>query len=344
MTNPMPLDAMVVAANATLADANRHRVVQPSPGAAPRFDLYHAGLSVCSQKVRTVLAEKGVPYRSHEMVILNSRGIYSAELTPAENYQPAYVKLRMRGGAQLGRPKASGYSGRSAVETEGFDACVVPTLVDGQTNEVIVDSVRICEYIDAQVPLPQRLIPAQSDVTTAVREQLAIVDGTPHPAVLYGFHPEDDRRPDFIKQVMSDVYELKISALRQLIDENRNDAELVATYEAKISKEAGGKSVARDPVKQHAVRAELQRIIEALDRQLAGRAAPWVCGPDFTLADVFWGVSLYRLHWLGLASLWSKLPRVAAYTQALYQRPSLRAAVLQWPSPMPASPHTADVV
>ena len=85
MTRQDNLDAMVAAADAAVADANRHSVVQARVGVAPRFDLYHAGLSVCSQKVRAVLAEQGVSYCSHEMVILNSRGIYSSELTPAEN-------------------------------------------------------------------------------------------------------------------------------------------------------------------------------------------------------------------------------------------------------------------
>ena len=342
MTSQTDLDTMLAAANACLADAGRHSLMQPSPGVIPRFDLYHAGLSVCSQKVRAVLAEKNVPYRSHEMVILNSRGIYSTELTPAENYQPGYVRLRLRGGAQL-RRRASGYTGRSSVTSEGFDPCVVPTLVDHHSARVIVDSVRICEYLDEQTPQPRKLIPDDSIAAAAVRHQMSIVDGTPHPAALYGFHPEDDRRPDFIKHVMSDVYDLKIAALRQLIDNNRNDAELVAAYDGKISKELGGKSVARDPTMQHAVRAELQGIVESLNDQLIKHAAPWVCGSAFTLADVFWGVSLYRLHWLGLAALWSRLPRVESYARQLYQRPSLRVAVIEWPSPMPASPHTADV-
>ena len=343
MTRDENLDAMVAAADTAVADANRHSVVQPRADVMSRFDLYHAGLSVCSQKVRTVLAEQGIPYRSHEMVILNSRGIYSAELTPAENYQPSYVKLRQRGNLQHARP-ATGYTGRSAVTTEGFDACVVPTLVDRELAQVLVDSLRICEHLDAQAPGAQRLIPNNAATAALVRQQLAIVDGTPHPAALYGFHPEDDRRPDFIKHVMGDVYDLKIAALHQLINDNRHDSELVAAYTHKISKELGGKAVAHDATMQRTIRAELQNLVEALSAHLTAHAEPWVCGSAFTLADVFWGVSLYRLQWLGLAPLWSRFPRVEAYSRLLYQRPSLRAAVIEWPSPMPASPHTAEVV
>ena len=341
MTRQPDLDAMVAAADASLADANRHSVVQARADVTVRFDLYHAGLSVCSQKVRAVLAEQSVPYRSHEMVILNSRGIYSAELTPAENYRPGYVKLRLSGGTQLARP-ATGYTGRSSVTTEGFDACVVPTLVDREAAAVIVDSLRICEHLDQQAPHAQRLIPEDATLAAAVRQQMAIVDRTPHPAALYGFHPEDDRRPDFIKHVMGDVYDLKVAALEQLINDNRGDSALVTAYTNKIAKELGGRAVAHDATKQRAVRSEMQAIVESLSTQLTKHAAPWVCGNAFTLADVFWGVSVYRLQWLGLATLWAQFPAVAAYAQQLYQRPSLRAAVIEWPSPMPASPHTTD--
>jgi hypothetical protein len=86
--------------NARLVDETRHRY----PESMAHQELYHAGLSVCSQKVRTVLAELEQPYVSHELSILNSRGIYSEELTPAENYYPEYVKLRMLGAKQAGLP------------------------------------------------------------------------------------------------------------------------------------------------------------------------------------------------------------------------------------------------
>ena len=129
--------------NARLVDETRHRY----PESTAHLELYHAGLSVCSQKVRTVLAELEQPYVSHELSILNSRGIYSEELTPAENYYPEYVKLRMLGAKQAGSRLASGYSGSSAVSSEGFDARVVPTLVDHEKDRVVVDSLRICEHL-----------------------------------------------------------------------------------------------------------------------------------------------------------------------------------------------------
>jgi glutathione S-transferase len=344
MNESNTIESLVAALNEELTDSNRNQLIGDSQGKAPRFELYHAGLSICSQKVRAVLAEKHAPYNSHEMVILNSRGIYSDELTPAENYSPHYVRLRLYGGKELEVGLAKGHRGVSSVETEGFDACVVPTLVDHENSRVIVDSKRICEYLDQELPEPVRLIPENPDSADAVLRQVSIVDQTPLPALLYGFHPDDDQRPDFIKAKMGDVYDLKVEALEQLIVANCDDPEVVEAYRAKISKEQGGKKLQYDAKFQNSVRTQTQDIIKALDEQLSSQGGPWVCGKDFSMADLTWGISLYRMHWQGLAPLWKDLPRVEEYTRRVYQRPSLWNAVIRFPSPMPESPHTADVL
>ena len=63
-----------------------------------------------------------------------------------ENYHPDYVRLRIRGAP--GREFVNGYTGRSSATTEGFDPCVVPTLVDHETDQVLIDSRFICDHID----------------------------------------------------------------------------------------------------------------------------------------------------------------------------------------------------
>ena len=343
MTESNTVASLVAAVNAELTDPKRNHFIGCEATDDPRFELYHAGLSVCSQKVRSVLAEKSIPYASHELSILNSKGIYSDELTPAENYSPNYVRLRLAGGKQLGLELASMHTGRSSVETEGFDACVVPTLVDMEKDGVIVDSKKIIEYLDHEIPGGTPLIPADPAQRAAVLEQVAIVDTTPQPALLYGFHPDDDQRPDFIKEKMVDVYELKVEALEALMNANSDDPELVEAYRSKISKEKAGKLLARDPATQYAIRAEAQAIIDGLDNQLAAHGNPWVCGANFTMADLTWAVNLYRMQWLGVGSLWKNLPRVQEYAHLLYKRPSIWNAVIKFPSPMPESPHTAGL-
>ena len=94
--------------------------------------------------------------------------------------------------------------------------------------------------------------------------------------------------------------------------------------------------------------AETLGIVENLDNRLAdGRT--WICGDTFTLADVFWAVSLYRMKWLGMAFAWqgqhqlntSQRPFVAAFSSRLFDRPAFRAATIDWPN-MPRSEYTAD--
>ncbi len=343
MNAPDNFEVLVAAANAELDDPGRNKVMYAQPGVTPRFELYHAGLSMCSYKVRVALAEKAVPYLSHELVIVAGRGLYADEFRPAENYRPGYVRLRLHGAAAQGWQLAEKHTMRTSVATEGFDACVVPLLVDHAKKAVIVDSKRILEHIDREAQGPA-LVPADPALAAEVMRQVDIIDGMPHPAMLYGFHPDDDRRPDFIKAVMADVYDGKVEQLRKLIEMNRHDAALVRAYEAKIAKELAGKAQQHDPGIQRRYRQEFVDLIHGLDAQLARRNDTWLCGPDFTLADVVWGVSLYRIHWLGYASLWGDLPRVRGYAQRLYHRPSIWNDVIHWPSPMPPSPHTADIV
>ena len=154
MTNTKPLMEMAAAARAAVLDPNRITVVGGNPN--PRFELFHAASSLCSQKVRTVLNEKALPYRSNDMRILGS--MEPSGLVPAEHYSPAYIRLRLIAARELGANFVSGYSGRTSVETEGFDPCVVPLLVDYQEGRVIADSQRICCYLDAVGRRPVQLI------------------------------------------------------------------------------------------------------------------------------------------------------------------------------------------
>jgi len=131
-------------------------------------------------------------------------------------------------------------------------------------------------HIDAVLPGTNRLVPTDLVQLENVQRQLNAVDLTPHPGLLYGFHPEDDRRPQPIKQAMSSVYEEKIEALTALIKANEADAYLVAAYQAKIAKEAGGREVRHDPGFQKDLRGFTRDILLKLDDDLRQK--------EFTLA------------------------------------------------------------
>ncbi len=102
--------------------------------------LYHNNMSTCAQKVRYVLAEKGLEWESVEL-----------NLRKGDQHTAHYLKLNPAG--------------------------VVPTLVNG--DAVIVESGVICEYLDDLVPAPP-LRPGTADRIAAMRLWIKYVDETIH--------------------------------------------------------------------------------------------------------------------------------------------------------------------
>ncbi len=325
----MALDVteLVGAANAPLTDPERNRKIGSGES---RFELYHFGLSICSHKVRAVLAEKGACYASHDIGILPPL---------MENYHPDYVRLRLHGAR--GRGFVSGFTGRSSIATEGFDPCVVPTLVDRSAGTVLVDSTAICEHVAANSDGGTDLLPQRH--RRSIADEMAVVDRTPHVALLYGAHPEGDYRPEKIREKMPRIHDYKIMKLMEGRSLAVGDATLVGAYHSKIVKEAAAKSFVATPDMMRSAASETVRIVGELDGRLEdGRQ--WVCGEQFTLADVFWAVSLFRLKWLGMDFCWkgghrlNDAPRsnVERYAERLFERESFRTAVIEWPTNPPS--------
>lgn len=321
------LQDYVHAANAPLNDPDRNRHVG---GGSSRFELYHFALSVCSHKVRTCLIEKGAPFTSHDINILPPL---------LENYHPDYVRLRMQGGKD--RDLVGGYSGRSSTRSEGFDPAVVPTLVDHEDGRVYVDSVAICEHIDRTWQGGTELIPAR--LRSEIDREIAIVDGTPHVAVLYGAHPDGDFRPKMLQKNMPGAHDYKIMKLMEGRSLSVGHPSLIASYDAKIRKEAAARHYVHTPDMMRSATNEIVQIVADLDDRLSdGR--DWVCGDAFTMADIQWAVSLWRLKWLGMAFSWTgdhalndqEHPNVAAYADKLFKRPSFLEAVIDWPGNPPS--------
>ena len=75
--------------------------------------------------------------------------------------------------------------------------------------------------------------------------------------------------------------------------------------------------------------------IAALDERLVQRGGAWVAGDAFTLADIFWGVSLFRLLYLGYGWMWEGRPRVETFAEAAFERPSILAGAIRWPGHPP---------
>ena len=334
-----PRDTLVQQASAirrSIADTSRITLI--GEDASPRFELFHAASSLCSQKVRAVLHETGQSYWSNDMMILCTLG--ADGVIPAEHYSADYVRLRLAAGRELERPLVNGYTGRTSVHSEGFDPCVVPMLIDYEAGRVIVDSMRICRYIDAQSHADRPLMPTDQRSNQEAVRQMSIVDTIPNGSLLYGFHPDRDLRPEVLKEVMSTVYDYKILALEAKIAQHADDAELVAAYQAKIVKESGGRQVCHHPEFQRQARSKVAVLLNDLNDAVEGAAQEhWLCGAEFTLADLVWGVNLIRLSYLGLDELWQELPGVDRYFHNLVHRPSLQQEALA--SSVRSLPHSA---
>jgi glutathione S-transferase len=106
-------------------------------------ELYHNDMSTCAQKVRIVLAEKGLQPLEHHL-----------NLRAGEHNAPEYLKLNPKG--------------------------VVPTLIDH--GQVIVESTVICEYLDDAYPeVPLR--PADPLLRARMRWWTLLPDAGFHEAV-----------------------------------------------------------------------------------------------------------------------------------------------------------------
>jgi glutathione S-transferase len=106
------------------------------------MELYHNNMSVCAQKVRVVLAEKGLKPLEHHL-----------NLREGESHTPEYLKLNPKG--------------------------VVPTLIDN--GEPIIESTIISEYLDDKQPEPA-LRPADPIKRAKMRKWTMVPDTGLHRA------------------------------------------------------------------------------------------------------------------------------------------------------------------
>lgn len=315
-----------------VGDAARRTVVGPDHqkpdrprdegAAAPRLELFHFVMSVCSQKSRVALLEAGQTFASNELVIMPPL---------SENYHPDYVALRMASPLAETAEMVSSYSGATGTGGEGFDPLVVPTLVDHEAGAVIADSRLIALHADALSG--GRLVP--EGARDLVMQQVDRVDALPMAGLFYGPNPDGDHRPPPIQAGMKDAHARKIEQVRARLDALDAQSPLRAAYERKLLKEEAGRRFVHDPTSMHKIVEATAASVADLDAALDVSDGDWIAGEDATLADLFWGVSLFRLLYLGYGWMWQDRPAVAAFADAAFARPSVRAGAIDWPGHPP---------
>lgn len=287
---------------------------------AHRFTLFHAPNSICSQKVRVVLAHHGIDYTSHLLAIF-----------AGQTYLPAHVRLRMMGCARAGLPLVAGHWGSTATADGGCDPAVVPTLVDHASDAVIVDSRAISLHLDATMPPAERLRPdALADVIDA---ELAIVDSLPNYQMLVGRPEAGDRRPAQLQAADGAGFSMgKVARCDGYLDEFAEDPVLGPAYRAKRAKEleAAERLFSAEAVgSAHGI---VENACAAFDTRLARGDGPWLFGDVVTMADLFWAIELIRVGNLG-ATFWAdgRMPALAGFLKRAEGLDGLRRGVLDFP-------------
>ncbi|MGY3602701.1 MULTISPECIES: glutathione S-transferase family protein [unclassified Bradyrhizobium] len=314
------------ARNAAIGDPERRGIVssgsvRPKPRGrqepSPRLELFHFTMSICSQKIRGALFQIGAPFASSELVIMPPF---------SENYSAEYVKLRMASAIARSRPFVNGYSGGSSVENEGFDPLAVPTLVDHEKGTVVADSRLIAAYLD--ILSGGALVPLQWQ--NRIWNEIAIVDTIPHAGLFYGANPDGDDRPEEIRAGMQGAHGKKIELVRQRLERLPAESVLREAYRHKIIKEEAGRGFISQPANMRGIIQSTQRTIVQLNQRLEDKNE-WLLPDGFTLADIFWGVSLFRLLYLGYDWMWKDCPKVSDYAERLFVSSAIQNGVVNWP-------------
>lgn len=172
------------------------------------LELYTAAYSLCSQKVKLVLAEKNLEWKNHSLNLLTF-----------ENLQPSYLRLNPKG--------------------------VVPTLIHDGT--IITDSAAIIRYLDEQFPQPP-LTPAEPLLQEKMKSWINLQNQFPMRELMYGNYRGIEgvllRRSVQIKQKLlpqlmqanpdlKEHYEAKLDDVRQWNASIQNVNE-IATINARI--------------------------------------------------------------------------------------------------------------
>lgn len=288
----------------------------------PRFELFHAASSICSQKVRSVLAYHAIPYTSQSLSIFQG-----------QTYLPDYVRLRMIGCEHYGGALVSRHTGSTSTASGGCDGAVVPTLIDWQSGEVIVDSHKICIYLDNQIPTRRQLRP--DDLQPMIDDDLKIIDNLPNYQMLMG-RTVSGTESTITRNGQGSVLSLKkVEWCDHYLNAYSADKILVAAYTAKRDKELSAANHLFDPQAMNLAFDRAESALRNLNGKLVGKSQ-WLYSDNATMADLFWLIVLLRMKNTGANRFWEngQLPNIESFCRSAEQLPAIRQAVIDWPDAM----------
>eukprot|EP00914_Ancora_sagittata_P024893 GHVO01049668.1.p1 GENE.GHVO01049668.1~~GHVO01049668.1.p1 ORF type:complete len:342 (+),score=35.18 GHVO01049668.1:85-1026(+) len=276
---------------------------------AKRSDLtlYYTPLSFYSQKGLLILHEKKLPFKKHDI-----------DLCGGETYSPWFMEMNPKG--------------------------KIPVLKDGDT--VITESSEIAAYLDKTYGGKPLLPSPSSDFGQRVAHFSQLLDGLNVPVLTFG----GMLFPDVIHK--SHLVGFVIRAGQKRVLEN----EYLMTLEAAMKKNPSMKDIyepkrkaiipfvesLRDKDRVLVERSKARDILHEIEKELSktqqenpGKET-WLCGEDFTLADISLCILLHRLYLVGYSgAMWENnlLPKLDAYFAKLKTRQSYKDVMGKLTSP-----------
>ena len=265
------------------------------------FELYHNALSLCSMKTRVCMAELQIPFKSHQIDLIET-GAY-------ENISRHFLKINPGG--------------------------TVPVLV--HRGHPIYESHEQIRYAAAHAPAGSaKLIPEDK----AQREQMEYwIDRSSltHDPIEHGDQSAGNAVPGLTLPIFSSMIE-KI-AYWKIFEGVLFHFDLKRPFIFLMFKFRKLESLPRlTPAMKILGRSRKQMHVhlDALEDQLQQTGGPWILGEMFSLADVSWLVIFERL--VQVDSLHGfvgseRRPECAAYWERLTKRPSYQQAILDQSHP-----------
>jgi tetrachloro-p-hydroquinone reductive dehalogenase len=266
--------------------------------------LYLFSGSFYSHEARLLLHEKGVDYTEHFISII--AGLY-------DQYNPEYVRMNPR--------------------------CVVPALV--VNGKVTTDAHNMIQYAeDTQLggPSAPRLIPDDPEEKALVEEYFNLAASVFIETLTYGEWPGAPNIPFYMKLIMKGNHARKFRSLQQHIKQyDGDDPYLKAAYDAKLKILTKMMNVLdSDTNVIIQVVQDTKEILKKLNKQLTEGPATdgksFLCGENYSKADMQWALVLFRLQKRNIGYLWEDYPAVEAYAQRLIARPQFQKGVVEYQS------------
>lgn len=185
---------------------------------------------------------------------------------------------------------------------------IVPTLVDD--GQPVIQSNVIIEYLDDKYPEPARLKPNKPLIAARMRKWMA--------------EEQDHLFKQIIVLSFNTMMKLRIDAfgIDRMTEWSKlhPDQARAQDYLKRVAAPADMEAVA-------AAEQDFRRHIEWLEADLQESAGRWICGDQFTLADICVGVIFDRVEFLDREHLWGDLPAVSRWFSDLKDRPSYKQGV-----------------